>query len=103
MQASSFSSSSGLAIAARIARLTGHIIEWAGTQRDVTLVTSADPLQRAGIVTLCPGDTAGAADRLTRAGVAFAVREGGIRLAPHCYTTLGEVDAALRAIEGATR
>ena len=91
------------AVAAHIARLTGHIIDWAGTQRDVTLVTSADPLRRAGIVTLRPEDTTAAEDRLTRAGVAFAVREGGIRLAPHCYTTLGEIDAALRAIEGATR
>jgi selenocysteine lyase/cysteine desulfurase len=91
------------AVAAHIASLTGRIIEWATARRDVTLVTSADPLRRAGIVTLRPADTQAAADRLTRAKVAFAVREGGIRLAPHCYTTRDDIDTALRAIEGATR
>jgi selenocysteine lyase/cysteine desulfurase len=90
------------AVATHIARLTGRIVEWATSQRDVTLVTSADPLRRAGIVTLRPADTMAAADRLTRAKVAFAVREGGIRLAPHCYTTPDDIDSALRALEGAT-
>ncbi len=87
------------AIATHVADLTARIIAWAQSRPDVTLVTPADPARRAGIVTLRPRDTAAAADRLTQAGVIFAVREGGIRLSPHYYNTRGEVDAALAVLE----
>jgi selenocysteine lyase/cysteine desulfurase len=90
------------AVAAHIARLTGRIVEWAGSHRGVALVTSADPLQRGGIVTVRPPDVERVVERLIRAKVSVAVREGGIRLAPHCYNTHSDVDTALSAIEGAT-
>ncbi len=87
--------------AAQVDALSGRIMHWADGRADVTLVTPGDPERRAGIVTLRPRDTQAAAARLAEAGVAFAVREGGIRLSPHFYNTCAEVDAALAAIESA--
>ena len=86
-------------IAAHVADLTARIVSWARSRGDVTLVTPAAPDKRAGIVTLRPGDTSAAADRLTQAGVVFAVREGGIRLSPHYFNTREEVDAALAVLD----
>jgi selenocysteine lyase/cysteine desulfurase len=88
------------AIAAHLAALTGRVVDWAAGRRDVRLVTPADPARRAGIVAVVPADLAGAAARLAAAGVAHTVREGAVRLSPHLYTTAGDVDAALRLLDG---
>jgi selenocysteine lyase/cysteine desulfurase len=88
------------AIAAHLAALTGRVVDWAAGRRAVRLVTPADPARRAGIVAVVPADLAGAAARLAAAGVAHTVREGAVRLSPHLYTTAGEVDAALRLLDG---
>ena len=87
------------AAAAHVADLTGRIIEWAQSRPDVKLVTPAAPDRRAGIVTLRPRDTASAAAKLTEAGVVHSLREGGIRLSPHCWNTREEVDAALAVLD----
>ena len=62
----------------------------------VPLVTPADRL--AGIVTVRPFDVSAASARLQSAGVIHSVREGTIRLAPHCYTTSAEIGTALGAL-----
>lgn len=68
-----------------------------GAERaDVPLVTPRD--RRAGIVTVCPHDLQAASARLDEAKVLHSVREGTIRLAPHCYTTPSEIDVALAAL-----
>jgi selenocysteine lyase/cysteine desulfurase len=87
------------AIASHVAELTARIVSWAAARPGVTLVTPSAPSRRAGIVTLRPRDTSASADRLTQAGVVFAVREGGIRLSPHYYNTRDEIDAALDVLE----
>ena len=87
------------AVAAHVADLTTRIVDWAERRPDVTLVTPADPARRAGIVTLRPRDTSAAAARLSQAGVVFSLREGGIRLSPHCYNTRAEIDATLAVLE----
>jgi selenocysteine lyase/cysteine desulfurase len=46
------------------------------------------------------GDVRAASERLTRAKVAHAVREGAIRLAPHCYNTEEEIRTALAVMVG---
>lgn len=86
----------GLAeVYARVARLTGRIVDWASVHDDVRLVTPADPARRAGIVAVAPRDPVAASTRLTAAGVAHSLREGAIRLSPHFYNTDEEVDAVL--------
>src|SRR6185437_8999215 len=60
----------------------------------------ADRVHRAGVLALKPADLGGATERLTRAQVAHAVREGCIRLSPHCYNTREEVLRALAVMVG---
>jgi selenocysteine lyase/cysteine desulfurase len=73
-----------------------QIVEWAERRHDVTLVTPSDPVRRAGVVAVRPRDPLQTSKRLFEHGVPHALREGMIRLAPHFYTTPGEIDRALR-------
>ena len=86
------------AVAAHVAALAGRIVEWTMGRDDVRLVTPTDAARRAGVVSVAPRDPAATAARLRAAGVAYSLREGAIRLSPHCYNTAGEVDAALAAL-----
>jgi cysteine desulfurase/selenocysteine lyase len=88
------------AVAAHVQRLATRIVEWATDRGDMRLVTPADPARRAGIVAVAPPDPVAASARLAAAGVAHSVREGAIRLAPHCYNTEDEVDRALAVLGG---
>ncbi len=56
--------------------------------------------RRAGIVTIRPRDVHATAARLRDARVVHSVREGTIRLSPHCYTTSDEIRVALAALDG---
>jgi len=86
------------AVTAHVRRLTDRVVDWALGRDDVRLVTPADPAKRAGIVCLEPRDAAGASARLRAAGVIHSLREGAIRLAPHCYNTVDEIDRALAVL-----
>ena len=88
------------AVEAHVAALAQRVVDWAASRGDVHLVTPADPAHRAGIVSVAPRDPAAASKRLSAAGVAHSLREGAIRLSPHCYNTADEVDAALEILEG---
>jgi selenocysteine lyase/cysteine desulfurase len=57
--------------------------------------------RHAGIASVRPADAVSASARLTASRVAHSVREGTIRLAPHCYTTREEIAVALDAISEA--
>ena len=82
--------------------VSGHLLArarelYVGAERaGIPLVTP--PGRRAGIVTVRPGDVGAAAGRLREARVVHSVREGTIRLAPHCYTTSEEITLALQAL-----
>lgn len=56
--------------------------------------------RRAGIVTVRPADVHAASARLRDARVIHSVREGTIRLSPHCYTTSEEIRVAVAALAG---
>ena len=89
------------AVEHHIAGLVDIAVEWASSRDDVRLVTPTDPTRRAGIVAMIPkGDVRAASARLTRAKVAHSLREGAIRLAPHCYNTEAEVRTALDVMVG---
>ncbi|WP_104022588.1 aminotransferase class V-fold PLP-dependent enzyme [Gemmatirosa kalamazoonensis] len=88
------------AVAAQVRRLGDRIVAWALDRDDVRLVTPADPARRAGIVSVAPRDPAAASARLRAAGVIHSLREGAVRLAPHCYNTDDEIDRALDALAG---
>jgi selenocysteine lyase/cysteine desulfurase len=85
-------------IAAHVERLVSRIIAWAAEHPEVALVTPAEPARRAGIVSLRLPDPPAAAARLREAKVAFSLREGSIRLSPHCYTNDDDIERALAAL-----
>jgi selenocysteine lyase/cysteine desulfurase len=83
------------AIAAHIAARTAELLDGAAAL-GIPLVTPRD--RHAGIAALRPADAAAVSARLDAAKVTHSVRQGTIRLAPHCYTTPKEIRAALRAL-----
>jgi selenocysteine lyase/cysteine desulfurase len=87
------------AIERYVASLADMIVEWAARRTDVVLVTPRDRSQRAGIVALRPRDPERASERLRTAGVVHSLREGMIRLSPHCYNTRNEIERTLAALE----
>jgi selenocysteine lyase/cysteine desulfurase len=88
------------AVAAHVQALASRIVEWALEHDDVRLLTPSSPARRAGIVAVVPNDPAAASDRLIRAGVVHSLREGAIRLSPHCFNTFDEIDRALAILAG---
>lgn len=87
------------AVASHIEALGDRIVAWADSRPDVRLVTPADRARRAGVVAFSPVDIELMAARLRKAGVAHVVREGAIRLSPHCYNTLDEIERTLALLE----
>ncbi len=88
------------AVAEHVMRLASRLTSWAADRSDVRLVTPSDPRHRAGVIAIAPRDPRAASARLAKAGVVHALREGAIRLSPHGYNTLEEVDRALEIMEG---
>ncbi len=86
------------AVAAHVASLADHVVQWCEGRRDVRLITPADRARRAGLLSIAVDDLAAASARLVGAGVSHSVREGGIRLSPHLYNTTAELDVALAAL-----
>lgn len=85
------------AVAAHIKARTRELLEGAAAL-GIPLVTPRT--RHAGIASVRPDDAQAASGRLTAARVAHSVREGTIRLAPHCYTTASDVERALSALAG---
>jgi cysteine desulfurase/selenocysteine lyase len=87
------------AVARYVTGLADLIVAWAAERRDVALITPPAPDRRAGIVALRPFDPEAASRRLREAGVTHALREGAIRLSPHCYNTREEVERTLAVLD----
>lgn len=68
------------------------LLAWIEARDDVCLVTPSDPERRAGIVSFRPPALERLADALRDSGVVCAVREGGVRLSPHFYNTVEEME-----------
>ncbi len=80
------------AIASHARRTMAPILEWAERGRG----TITSPMGRHGSAITCVrplGDVAAAHRRLTAAGVGCSLREGSIRLSPHCFNTVDELAA----------
>lgn len=87
-------------IAEHIAGLGDRIVEWVNGRNNVRLWTPADRERRAGVFALVPDDLPGTMARLNAAGVVCVPREGAVRLAPHAYNTMDDIEHALAAIAG---
>ncbi len=87
------------AVAAHITSLGTRIVEWAQSRPDVRLVTPADPARRAGVISFASESLAAMAARLTTAQITHTVREGAVRLSPHCYNTEAEIERVLEILD----
>jgi selenocysteine lyase/cysteine desulfurase len=85
-------------VESHIACLADEIVSWAASEPNVELITPASPKHRAGVVAVRPPEAAAVSARLKKANVVHSLREGNIRLSPHCYNTIEEVRAALELI-----
>jgi cysteine desulfurase / selenocysteine lyase len=87
------------AVSAHALGLAEQIVQWAAARDDVALVTPSDAARRAGIISVRPRDASVAAEKLTGENVAFSLREGAIRFAPHFFNTSVEVERALGCLD----
>jgi selenocysteine lyase/cysteine desulfurase len=85
-------------VSAHALRLADHIVHWALERDDVTLVTPSTAHRRGAVISVRPSEARAASERLSRANVAHSLREGAIRLSPHFYNTVEELDRALEII-----
>ena len=82
-------------VAARVRALGDRAVAFADAHPAIALVTPRDAAHRAGVLSFRTADVAAASRRLSAAQVTHTVREGCVRLSPHFYNTLEELDLAL--------
>jgi cysteine desulfurase/selenocysteine lyase len=77
-------------IEAHLARIGEPVREWA--RRRGVRTMSPDGRQGSGMVCLAAADVPRGLAALSEAGVVTGVREGSLRLSPHCYNTVEEME-----------
>ena len=86
------------AIAAHVRQLQEPLIRWA-REHEVRITSPMDQ-HRSAILCLAPADARASYDRLRRAGVIASFREGAIRLAPHLFNSLDEMERVVEVLDG---
>jgi selenocysteine lyase/cysteine desulfurase len=86
------------AIATYTRSLAEPLLAWA-KETGVRVVSPTDDTHRSAIVCLAPDNAAEAHKRLKAAGVVCAFREGAIRLSPHCFNTIDEIEKVLDVLD----
>jgi cysteine desulfurase/selenocysteine lyase len=86
------------AIAAYTRALAEPLITWA-MQHEVRIVSPTNECHRSAILCLAPPNAADVHRRLKAAGVVCVLREGAIRLSPHFYSTMEEMDKVLNVLD----
>ena len=87
------------AIGIYVRSLADPVLDWA-LRRGVRIVSPVDERHRSAILCVAPDDAREAHRRLKQAGVVCALREGAIRLSPHCYNTIEEMERVVDVLEG---
>lgn len=85
------------AIRDHLESLLAPVRDWAG--RSGVRVLSPAPPRAAGMVCLAAADVPGGLAALRAAGVTATVREGALRLSPHCYNTREEMERVVGVLE----
>jgi selenocysteine lyase/cysteine desulfurase len=86
------------AIARHLRTLHGPVLEWAA-QRGVR-VASPTGSSGSGIVCVAPPRLAESYSALKQAAIYCSQREGALRLSPHCYNTVGEMERVVAVLDG---
>ena len=82
--------------------LADPLLAWCD-EHEVRVTSPRDPPHRSSIVCIAPPDAGDVFHQLKRAGVVCALREGSIRLSPHCYNTPDEIGRVIEVLETAIR
>lgn len=78
--------------------LAEPVLAWArATGARITSPTEAP--HRSAIVCVAPDDAVASFRRLRAAGVICSLREGSIRLSPHCYNTIEEMEKVVEVLD----
>jgi cysteine desulfurase/selenocysteine lyase len=85
-------------IQAHLQRLHQPVLAWA--ERTGAPVTSPRGAHGSGIVCLAPDQVADVHRRLKAARIICSLREGAIRLSPHAYNTLEEMERVAAVLDG---
>jgi len=86
------------AVAAYTRALAEPLLAWV-RENGVRIVSPQDETHRSAIVCIAPANAVEAFRRLKAAGVICALREGAIRLSPHCYSTKEEIEKVLDVLD----
>jgi cysteine desulfurase / selenocysteine lyase len=87
-------------IAQHLRSLHAPVLEWAA-RRGVRVVSPTGK-HGSGILCVAPPDVGGAFRALKAAQVVSSMREGSIRLSPHFYNTVEEMERVVEILEGAS-
>jgi len=74
------------------------VLKWA-EQNDVRIVSPQDDDHRSAIICIAPPHPAEAYHAVKRAHIVCSLREGAIRLSPHCYNTVEEMERVLDVLD----
>lgn len=89
------------AVRDHISRVQEPLLEWIEARADVVPITPFDAERRAGIVSFAPADPPATAAALIEGGVVFSARGRAIRLAPHYYNTVEEMERVVQVLDRA--
>jgi cysteine desulfurase/selenocysteine lyase len=100
-----FNASLGLLLELGVGRISAHlerlhrpVRQWA--ERAGARIASPTDGHRSGILCLAPDDVTEAFRRLKAARIICSLREGAIRLSPHGYNTVSEMERVAAVLEG---
>jgi selenocysteine lyase/cysteine desulfurase len=75
------------------------VISWA-RDHGVRIASAEDDAHRSAIICLAPERAAEAYHAVKRSHIVCSLREGAIRLSPHCYNTVEEMERVLDVLDG---
>jgi selenocysteine lyase/cysteine desulfurase len=84
-------------IAAHLREIQAPVLDWA--RRRGVRVTSPVDRRGSGILCIAPAEPAAIHQALRQAGVTCSLREGSLRLSPHCYTSLADMERVAELLE----
>jgi len=73
-------------------------VRWA-QENDVRISSPLDDRHRSAILCIAPAKPVEAYHGMKRARVVCSLREGSIRLSPHCYNTLEEMEKVIEVLD----
>jgi len=74
------------------------VVRWA-QENDVRISSPLDERHRSAILCVAPSKPVEAYHAMRRARVVCSLREGSIRLSPHCYNTVEEMEKVIEVLE----